>query len=36
LRERQDEFESPLDEGKPEDENPEPIHDVAPDPVDMD
>ena len=36
LRERKDEFESPLDEGKPEDENPEPIHDVAPDPVDMD
>jgi hypothetical protein len=36
LRERKDEFDAPVDEGKPEEEDPEPVQDVAPDPIDMD
>jgi len=36
LRERKQEFESPVDVGKPEDEDPMPIQEQAPDPVDMD
>ena len=36
LRERKDEFDAPVDEGKPEEEDPEPVQDVAPDPIDAD
>ena len=35
LREQKQEFDLPLDDAKPEEENPEPIQEQAPDPVDM-